>query len=123
MSEQRWGLQSGEEARIHAVLRDHPEVTQAILYGSRALGTNRPGSDIDLTLRGPVKWPDLQRIETEIDSLDLPYKLDLSIESQIENPELRRHIENQGQLFYDRATHGLETPRDPDSGPVSPCNP
>lgn len=103
MGRHGWGLQSNEVQRIRAVLGAHPEVKQAMIYGSRAMGTERPGSDIDLTLRGPVKWVDLQKIETELDSLDLPYKIDLSIESQIENPELLGHIERHGQPLYEQA--------------------
>ncbi|RFF27858.1 MULTISPECIES: nucleotidyltransferase domain-containing protein [unclassified Wenzhouxiangella] len=103
MDEPDWGLRTNEVKRIRGVLSAHPEVSQAIVYGSRAMGTHRPGSDIDLTLRGPVQWADLQRIETELDSLDMPYKIDLSIESQIENPELLSHIKRHGQTFYEQS--------------------
>jgi uncharacterized protein len=36
---------------IHEALRLFPRVSEAILYGSRAKGNHRPGSDIDLTLK------------------------------------------------------------------------
>ena len=35
---------------INRVLAAHPGVEQALLYGSRAKGNYRPGSDIDLCL-------------------------------------------------------------------------
>ncbi len=41
-------------AAIQGVLAAYPEVEEAILYGSRALGRHRPASDIALTLLGPA---------------------------------------------------------------------
>lgn len=46
------GLTPKQTAAIRAVLSRFPQVQGAILYGSRAMGRHRPGSDIDLTLLG-----------------------------------------------------------------------
>jgi hypothetical protein len=46
------GLPASTVAQVHGVLTRHPEVERAILYGSRAKGNFKPGSDIDLTLSG-----------------------------------------------------------------------
>lgn len=81
----------------------HQAVEQVILYGSRAKGTFRPGSDIDLTIKGALAFPELLQIESEIDDLLLPYKLDLSLLNQIENPDLLAHIERVGVVFFDKA--------------------
>ena len=102
MNEQRWGLRAEEIEGIRSVLIAHPNVTTAVIYGSRALDTHRPGSDIDLTLYGEMEWSELQRIETDLDNLDLPYTIDLSIGSQIENPSLRQHIKDHGQTVYEK---------------------
>lgn len=102
MNDRHWGLEADEADGIRRVLSAHPEVTKAMVYGSRALGTHRPGSDIDLTLAGQIKWAELHQIETELDNLDLPYTIDLSIESQIENPALLQHIKDHGQTIYER---------------------
>jgi predicted nucleotidyltransferase len=83
------------------VFARHPEVKKAVLYGSRAKGTHRPGSDIDLTLFGvALTYTQLDRIETEIDDLLLPYTVDLSLHTQIDNADLLEHIQRVGQLFY-----------------------
>ncbi len=42
----------------------------------------------------------LFKIENELDDLLLPYKIDLSVFSDIENPELLGHIERVGKVFY-----------------------
>jgi len=46
------GLPASTVAQVHGVLSRHPEVERAILYGSRAKGNFKAGSDIDLTLSG-----------------------------------------------------------------------
>ncbi len=46
------GLTDGTVAQIRDALARFPEVEKAILYGSRAKGNYKPGSDIDLTLLG-----------------------------------------------------------------------
>lgn len=49
---QNFGLPDKTLADIRHFLAECPPVEKAILYGSRAKGNHRPGSDIDLTLTG-----------------------------------------------------------------------
>ena len=100
MIEQTWGLRAEEVDGIRRVLAAHPAVDKAVVYGSRALGTHRAGSDIDITLIGQMPWSELNEIETDLDKLDLPYTIDLSLESQIESQALRQHIRKHGQQIY-----------------------
>ncbi len=99
----RFGLDERVIARIHEVLARHPQVEQAILYGSRAKGTYRPGSDIDLTLMGAnLTWQDVSRIIHELDDLLLPYAFDISLYKDITDPDVLDHIRRVGVLFYQR---------------------
>jgi len=100
-----FGLREDELSRIQSVLQAHRNVNQAIIYGSRAMGTHRAGSDIDITLRGNLDRTECQQIETELDNLDLPYKIDLSHEPQIENQTLLAHIHQHGQTLYKKQTN------------------
>jgi predicted nucleotidyltransferase len=71
------------------------------LYRSRAKGSCRPGSDIDLTLKGDeLSRQDLLNIELALDDLLLPYKIDLSLHQQIDNQRLIEHIAQVGKVFY-----------------------
>lgn len=98
------GLKSEDIAAIRNVFKKFPKISKAILYGSRAKGNYRPGSDIDLTLQGEsLNYTDLVAIETALDDLLLPYTIDLSIYQQIENSELIAHIERVGQEIYRKA--------------------
>lgn len=101
----RYGLKDETIEKISSVLSGFPEVEKAILYGSRAKGNFKRGSDIDLTLFGPaLTLNDLLRIENRIDDLLLPYHIDLSIFESISNPDLKEHIQRVGKVFYER--HG-----------------
>ena len=106
----RFGLTEKTINEICAVLAAHPEVDQAILYGSRAKGTFKRGSDIDLTLVGgsDLTLTVLYRIMEEIDDLLHPYMMDLSIFRHISDPDVRDHIQRVGVTFYAKDVPVLE---------------
>jgi uncharacterized protein len=98
-----YGLKQQTIESIRAVLARHPVVDEATLYGSRAKGNFKPGSDIDLTLFGDALTSAiLGDIAEELDDLLLPYQIDLSIFAQIANDDLREHIDRVGVVFYQR---------------------
>jgi uncharacterized protein len=99
-----FGLSEATIEKIHSVLARYPQVETAVLYGSRAKGNYKPGSDIDLTLYGgeDLTLRVLLRLMSEIDDLLLPYIIDLSIFYTIDNPDLIDHIERVGVPFYER---------------------
>jgi predicted nucleotidyltransferase len=98
-----FGLMEHTIEAIQNVLQKYPKVEKALIYGSRAMGNYRPGSDIDLTLMGQnMDLATLHKIENTLDDLLLPYKIDLSIYHQINNPEFLEHIHRVGQIFYKR---------------------
>ena len=95
------GLNNSDIERIQHVFALYPQVEKVILYGSRAKGTYKPASDIDLTLVGThLDLSIQQKIENELDDLLLPYKFDISIYHQILNKELVEHIERVGKVIW-----------------------
>jgi len=97
----RYGLSDECLKRISGVFDTFPEVEQVVLYGSRAKGSYRPASDIDITLIGELLTTTiLSRISWELDDLLLPYNFDISIYHHITDKHLRRHIENEGVTIY-----------------------
>ena len=99
----RFGLKESTIARVNKVFAGHTEIERAILYGSRAKGTFRNSSDIDLTLEGDgITSEQFNRIMLELDDLLLPYTIDLSLKRQIDNPDLLAHIGRVGVVFYER---------------------
>ena len=68
-SENRFGIEGSMFQGIIEVFHDNPLVEEAIIYGSRAKGVHKPGSDIDVALKGTeLTLQDLNRI-----SLALPW--------------------------------------------------
>lgn len=104
-----FGLPDKTVAIVRQILADFPAVEKAVIYGSRAKGNYKPGSDIDLTLYGTaLDQRLLMLIASALDDSDIPYTVDLSLFEQIENPALRAHIERAGKVFYERGDAGGE---------------
>ena len=96
-----YGLSLETYQKIHQVLERFEEIEEAILYGSRAKGNHKSGSDIDLSLKGgKLNLTVLNRIRLDMDDLFLPYSIDISIYHQIDNPDLIEHIQRVGKVFY-----------------------
>jgi predicted nucleotidyltransferase len=97
----QYGLEQNSIDKIISIFKNYQQIEKVVLYGSRAKGNYKKGSDIDLTLFG--KDLDLliqHKIEIEIDDLLLPYSIDLSIYSDISNMDLISHIDKVGKTLY-----------------------
>ena len=96
-----FGLKDKEISALRSVLASVPEVEIAIIYGSRARGTNRVSSDIDMTLKGhDLTYLQLALLDAKIDDLYLPYFVDLSLFSMIKDVDLIASIEREGKILY-----------------------
>jgi len=97
----QYGLENTTISAIQGVFAQYAAIECAIVYGSRAKGTFRHGSDIDLTLQAPLlDFSTLMEIENALDDLFLPYKIDTSLLHQISNEHLLAHIQRVGAVFY-----------------------
>ena len=97
------GLTQETVAQIHEVLAHYPEVEQAVLYGSRAKGNFKPGSDVDLSLVGEKMTSKiLGQIQAELEDGLLPYTFDISILAQITQADILDHIRRVGVVFYEK---------------------
>lgn len=105
----KYGLPESTIEKIRAVFARFPEIDKAVLYGSRAKGTFKPGSDIDLTLYGATLTPAIcATIADALDELLLPYSIDLSVFSKLNHARLEEHIQRIGVVFYARQGEALE---------------
>lgn len=97
----KFGLKEEVIDKINSVFAKYPQVEEAVLYGSRAKGNFKTGSDLDLVLKGDQLNPNVvNKIHLEIDDLLLPYSFDISALNQISNPDLLYHIKRRGAVFY-----------------------
>lgn len=97
----KYGLKDEVVEKLQSAFASFPEIERVTLYGSRAKGDFKPGSDIDLTLHGEnLTNARLRDIAEVLDDLLLPYMIDLSLYAELDHGELRKHIERVGQRFY-----------------------
>ncbi|GHV73367.1 hypothetical protein AGMMS49940_06690 [Spirochaetia bacterium] len=98
-----YGLQETELQKIVTVFTHYSEIEQAVLFGSRAKGNNKPYSDIDIALKGEKLDLTVKgKIENELDDLLLPYKIDMMLFQHIRNDELLEYIQRAGKVLYSR---------------------
>jgi len=98
-----YGLSHATINEILGVFENYPDLQKVILYGSRARGNYGNGSDIDFTLIGEyLDLTTLHKIENDLDDLLLPYKMDVSLLKHIKNEGLIDHINEIGQVFYEK---------------------
>jgi len=102
----KFGLKPQVIAKIQQVLSRFNEISSVIIYGSRAKGSYKNGSDIDLTIKtNSDKNNDLlYKVNREIDDLNLIYYFDISLFNQITNQDLIDHINRVGIEFYKTGT-------------------
>lgn len=97
----KFGLKEETILKIISVFERFPQIEKAVIYGSRAKGNYKKGSDIDLTLIGEnLDLTLINKIETDMDDLLLPYTFDISIYQQLDNPELISHINRVDETLY-----------------------
>lgn len=99
-----FGLPDTTLHTVRQLLASCAQVEKALLYGSRAMGTAKHGSDIDLTLFGVQLTQDhLSHLAGALEESNIPYQVDLSLHADIDNPQLRAHIARVGVVFYTRS--------------------
>ena len=101
LDKNKTGLKEYTIEKIIKVLTSFPKIKKVVLYGSRAKGNYRNGSDIDLCLIGnDLDSETILRLDDELDDLYLAYTFDLSIYDKIDNPNFKDHINRVGVVFY-----------------------
>jgi len=97
-----YGLTSRTLNTLNSIFRKYHGIRQVVLYGSRAKGNFRAGSDIDISLKTGDSFTriDLLRIGNDFDDSDIPYFVDVSIYDKLSNRDLIDHINRVGKVLY-----------------------
>lgn len=99
-----FGLNPSDINLVVNVLRRYPDVEEAIVFGSRAMGNYKPGSDVDIALKGNLMPDTSINIIIELNErLPLPYKFDILTYSDISHQPLLEHIDQHGKILYNRS--------------------
>ncbi len=99
-----FGLKYTDLQNIISVLLQHTEVEEAIIFGSRAKGNYKTGSDIDIVLKGSaINHSAVRNISYLLnEETQMPYKFDIVNYHTIVNADLVNHINRAGISFYRR---------------------
>jgi len=96
------GLFDSDIESIVSVLKKYPTVESAFIFGSRAKGNFKNGSDIDIALKGAqIDFDTLKKISYWLnEETTMPYKFDILIYQNIKEPALKEHIDRVGIELY-----------------------
>ena len=98
-----FGLIDTDLNNIRAVISKHSDVETAFIFGSRAKGNYRNGSDVDIALKGTsLNYKTIVEISSELNEETLmPYHFDILNYHTINNDDLINHINRVGVSFYE----------------------
>lgn len=100
----RHGISEFSYSEIIRAVESMPEIERVVIFGSRAMGNAKSGSDIDLAIFGAKVTRDVgSRLATELNEhRRIPYYVDVVVYSATEHDELKRHIDQYGQEIFRR---------------------
>lgn len=97
-----FGIYPESYQEILTIVENCSSIDEVVIYGSRAKGNYREGSDIDITLKGNITQNDVSKLWHKLDDSFIPYKFDISIYKDLKSESLIEHIQRVGQTFYKR---------------------
>ena len=98
----RFGIYDKSYSLILEALTNFPEIEKAVIFGSRAMGNNKKGSDIDIAIFGEkINFETTSRLHGQLNEvLSIPYFTDVVNFNTIDNNELKKHILDKGIVFF-----------------------
>ncbi|MEZ0116887.1 UNVERIFIED_ORG: putative nucleotidyltransferase [Heyndrickxia coagulans] len=99
-----YGLLERDMQYILQALKKFNEIECAILFGSRATGNYKNGSDVDIAIRGEKVTDnvifELNDLLNEV--YPIPYFFDILHYEEIHNEKLLDHIDKKGIVLYQK---------------------
>ncbi len=98
-----YGLTDSEMQVLHELFAENEKIEQVILYGSRAKGTYKPFSDVDITIVGKgLTRLDVNRLYAALDESPIPYMFDIFVFDTLKNENPKDHISRCGVILYQK---------------------
>ncbi len=106
------GLREADWKQVQNEARKLTRVRQLLLFGSRAKGTHKTGSDVDLAIKGDAAgYEDAVQLAVALnEEIPLPYFFDVVNYGSISEPALREHIDRVGLVVFDRELDNPDNP-------------
>jgi len=99
-----YGIYNKSFTLIMDSFKSFPEIEKVIIYGSRAMGNYKKGSDIDLAIIGDhITLNTVNKLSAKLnEDLPIPYYFDVLDYKSLSNINLKNHIDEEGKLIYER---------------------
>ncbi|HEV7350983.1 nucleotidyltransferase domain-containing protein [Telluribacter sp.] len=98
-----YGISERSYGLLREAFQKYPEVEEVLIFGSRAKGTYRKGSDIDLAIKGlrcsTQTAADLAGYLNE--QVPIPYSVDVVYYDGLKQAELKAHIDRVGKPLFE----------------------
>jgi len=86
---------------IERILQTIPGISEAVLFGSRAMGNYKPASDIDIALKGEDSDKAVSSVKSLLENAPrFPYIVDIVSYESISTREFKQHIDTHGVLLF-----------------------
>jgi len=98
------GLKQRDIDSMLAAFGQFPEVQQVVIFGSRAKGSHKNASDVDLAIKGKnVTDRTITSLKTILEEeLPIPFFFDIINYEKIKSKDLSDHIDRVGKVLYDK---------------------
>jgi predicted nucleotidyltransferase len=95
------GLTTRDVKTLFDIFKKYQKVSLVYIFGSRAIGNYKPGSDIDFAIMNTgVDDEVISNIRSDIEESNLPYFADIINYPTLQHKELKEHIDRVGIEFY-----------------------
>lgn len=98
---QDFGLSDAIHQDLQQVFSQFPQIEQVLIFGSRAKGNYREGSDVDLAVfASAMTDSEFTTLWARVDNLPILFKIDLIHWNTLEKETLKQKILAEGRIFY-----------------------
>lgn len=100
----KFGLREQDLRYIIDTIQRFPEIRQAAIFGSRAKGNYKAGSDVDIAIWGEtVTFDTVSRLRGQLEEESpMPYFFDIVDYTHLNHDDLRQHIDRVGKIIFSR---------------------
>lgn len=99
----KFGIYDKSYELIQRYFSTQENILEVRIYGSRAKGTEKTGSDIDLAIYTNSERDLSGKVKTDLEELSTPYYFDITDMKHLTHKALQEHIARVGKLFYKKS--------------------
>ena len=102
MNSNSFGLLTSDLNFLIQLFQKFPSIQEVHIFGSRAKGNFKNGSDVDLSIKGEqITFEEINQLDNELNEIsNLPYRFDIVHYEKTQSAELKEHIDRVGKVIF-----------------------